>query len=514
MRKATGLWITVLLLTAIINFIGCDSDSSSNEGEKDTEEFTVSGTLSLPGGKSLTTGGYEINVNGDSYVNGTWSSGHTQDYSFEIIPGTYNDIEINVNNSDGNLLYRYNTISAGLVVANADIDDFNFNLTETVTHTVSGTVNLPDPDTLSDGVIEIYINGEEYYDEPWDSGESLDYSFDILSGTYNDIDIYAYNDMSELLYTYHTSTGGLVVAGDDVDNYDFTLGETETYTVSGNISLPAGEEITDGYCDATFAGTSRGEYSDSWSSGDTLAYSVEVEAGTYDNILIEVSDENETVRYRYTNAAEGLEVSADVTGYDFNLSEVELFTVSGTITLPDEDMLTNGEFSIEIDGTGFGYDDGTWISGHAALYSIELEAGTYDEVEIEITDESETILYVYRTNTQGLTITDDTTVNFTVVDRITYTVSGTMTLPTGVILTNGHFDIYFEGDVGRFAEIMTGSWTGGNSQQYSIELESGSYFDIGITVYDESWDIIYYYDCPEIFTLGSSDITGVDFDIE
>ncbi len=396
-----------------------------------------------------------------------------------------------------------------------DSDSSDDKKADTTEYTVSGTITLPGGDTLADGYYEIYVNGENTGIKSWASGNAVDYSFEIRSGRYNTIDIYVFNSGEDLAYSCHTTSAGLVVAGADVTGFDFAVARAVTYTVSGTMRLPDGVTGVGGFYKIVFTGTSRGEEENVWISGNTHSYSVQLEAGTYDRVEIEVSDSDDVMRYRYSTDSLGLAVDGDVPNVNFVLVEVEFHTVSGTITLPGSDTLAGGYYEITIEGDSYGYDGGSWASGHTLSYSMELLAGTYNEVNIEIEDASSETVYVYRSESLGLTVTGDrSNVNFTVAGFASSTVSGTISLPGGETLTDGYYEIYFEGP--SYYET-SGIWASGGTQEYSIELEPGTYSEVYVDIYDDSSWTTYLYEYHTSsagIVVSDHDVTGVDFTVE
>jgi hypothetical protein len=92
---------------------------------------------------------------------------------------------------------------------------------------VSGTINLPDGDTLISGYFEIEFEGGEYYTmlgSGWPYGSAQSYSIELGAREYDHIGIYVHNDNGDVVYEYSADSAGLTVDS-NITDYDFTVEE-------------------------------------------------------------------------------------------------------------------------------------------------------------------------------------------------------------------------------------------------------------------------------------------------
>ena len=226
--KIHSLIVLFILLIPIMSFTACDS----GEDDDDKPGLTaVSGSIFLPEGDTLNGGSYSMffgeSSNGD--IDGTWISGGSQSYSIELEPQQYDNIDIYIYDSSYDQVYRYSTVSADLIVGKTEITGLNFSVEKLVYHSVSGTIRLPEGDTLDGGSYKISFYGE--YDETsygdWTAGNAQPYSTNLESGDYDYVNVYVYDADDSLIYRYGTESAGLTVGNDDIVGIDFTVEEID-----------------------------------------------------------------------------------------------------------------------------------------------------------------------------------------------------------------------------------------------------------------------------------------------
>ncbi|HSA13577.1 MAG TPA: hypothetical protein P5346_02450 [Spirochaetota bacterium] len=226
--KKHSLIVLFILLIPIMSFTACDS----GEDDDDKPGLTaVSGSIFLPEGDTLNGGSYSMffgeSSNGD--IDGTWISGGSQSYSIELEPQQYDNIDIYIYDSSYDQVYRYSTVSADLIVGKTEITGLNFSVEKLVYHSVSGTIRLPEGDTLDGGSYKISFYGE--YDETsygdWTAGNAQPYSTNLESGDYDYVNVYVYDADDSLIYRYGTESAGLTVGNDDIVGIDFTVEEID-----------------------------------------------------------------------------------------------------------------------------------------------------------------------------------------------------------------------------------------------------------------------------------------------
>ena len=146
--KKHSLIVLFILLIPIMSFTACDS----GEDDDDKPGLTaVSGSIILPEGDTLNGGSYSMffgeSSNGD--IDGTWISGGSQSYSIELEPQQYDTSILYIYNDSFDLVYRYSTVSADLIVSKTEITGLNFTVERLVYHSV-----YPGPSACRRGTLD------------------------------------------------------------------------------------------------------------------------------------------------------------------------------------------------------------------------------------------------------------------------------------------------------------------------------------------------------------------------
>ena len=520
MKRISLLLILVFSIISLINYTGCTSNGSGSE-DSDTPYYAVRGTISLPGSDKLNNGNCEIfaRIGGEKkrVYSWPWYQGHDQKYIADIPAGNYDEIDIYIYDCFSDPAYAYHTTSAGLNVTGPGVTR-DFTVAKPVTRNVSGTLILPDADVVNEGKYAIEFAGSRHAHSrhAWPSGHTLIYSVQMEEGTYDDINIEVSNDKGKDCYRYNTSSASLTVGSSDIANLDFNLEKIPYATVSGTISLPAGDEVNNRYYSIEFEGNpSHGYTYGTWFSGNSWSYSLELEADTYNTIHVSVYEDDSNELYRYRTNSAGIVVgSSDISNVDFTLEKIVVYTVSGTLHLPSGESMTDGNYRISFGGiSSDGSRDDSWLTGDSQSFSVKLEPGRYNAVNITVSDDKGNKAYQYNGSSLKMVVGDSDISGFDFdLEKIIYhTVTGTIYLPGGEEITGGGYNYQlYTGD-----GIASGAWTGTDAQPYSIELPAGTYDFIYLSVFDDDNKAWYRYRSEaEGVTVGDSDLTGVDFTVE
>lgn len=508
----TSIFAFILLY---ITFTGCFENTSEDSPQPPPilPSYVVSGTVSLPGTDSLTGGSLEILFYNGSYCltyYDYWSSGNTQTYTAYLNDGTYETVFIYIYDEHNQLVYQYATNSSGLIIDGSDISGIDFIAVAAVDYTVTGNIILPDADTLTNGSYTISFSGYKHksVSGTWASGHTQPYSIELPPGYYNTIYIQVNTASSDVRYECTIENAALLITDAGISEFDLNI---NTHTVSGTISLAGSHTATGAYYKIQFSDRSSGKYREiqgDWPSGNSQSYSIELEPGNYDTIIIEIFDEgSDELLYQYSPASGITVTDSDISGYDLTILN---YIASGTISLPDADTLSGGSYIISFWCTSaYRTISGSWGSGHSHSYSVALSPGNYN-VTIDVYDSADNRLYGYNSSTPVLTVSDSDTSghDFTVVN---YTFSGTISLPGTDSITGGIYEITFDDYYN--VRTLSGPWDSGHSLSYSVDLAPGYYY-ITVKVYDTSYNLLYFSDDLPEFRVSNSDISGYNILLE
>ncbi len=382
--------------------------------DAEQESFAIKGIMILPELDSLTGGRYTISIENNTKTriyetSGDWINGEVQDFSMENIrKDIYNRINVAVFNSSNKKVYSYSTVTSLLTVENADVAGFVIYLLKQ--YNISGTIKLPDSDVVVDGSYELYVwNVNTMYYEisgSWNSGNTLEYAITVPEGDYYYIEVYLYDKSGEVSYRAHINTV-LSVSEDDVILNIQLERINELY---GTISLRNNGTLQGGRYHIYLSDGSKWYAAEGdWGSGNTQQYKLTAPEGAYSWFQLDIYDANNKQVYGYFIQKTVLNLYGDL---NYNATAYKYYTISGEITLPDTQTLSDGKYYVFFTSSLRNYNaaycaDGKWVSGNSLQYTLQIPEGSFDELLTSVYNKDDILVYQYYVKLVNFSVSGD-----------------------------------------------------------------------------------------------------------